>query len=454
MYHEIFDFSGFLPSYIDSIGLYDRNSNFVEMTELPLEQQSSRSRPWSVMATVSIADTLLGQSMGYLWIEGEVASVSKAASGHLYFTLKDKKAQLSSVMWSSHVQRSMNIEQGSFVCCYGKLGIYSGSGRFQYYVQQIILAGVGTDARMLAALKKKLQDEGLFDQDRKKPLPFIPTRVGIVTSRVGAALHDIVRIISVRFPVPILIADTLVQGHEAPIQIVRSINKIATHDVDVIILSRGGGSAEELAAFNHEDVVRAIADCKIPVISAVGHETDTSLTDYVADRTASTPSNAAEMVVPVQRDLYALLCREQDRLSSDMKHCFAEARYELEHRTTQINYAIEKLIHHHSQRLNKQEKNLSGVAPMYRMKRVKARLMQLSQRQTSAMAQKLYDQKTYFLQLASRLDAMNPLDVLDRGYSIVTKKDTVIHQASQLSKGDNISIQVSQGKIEATVRKI
>ena len=267
------------------------------------------TRVFAVRELVRAARLTLESRFADLRVEGEVSGLKRSANGHLYFTLKDAEAQLDCVMYAREAARlRFRLQDGQQVRCRGRLTIYEARGRFQFSVHAIEPAGAGALALAFEQLKQKLAAEGLFDPERKRALPFLPRRLGVVTSAQGAVIRDIVRVAHRRFPVPILLAPTPVQGEGAAAAIVAALAEIVkVPDVDVVIVARGGGSMEDLWAFNDEALARAIAACPVPVISAVGHETDFTIADFVADLRAPTPSAAAELAVPVAADLLAEL---------------------------------------------------------------------------------------------------------------------------------------------------
>ena len=241
-----------------------------------------------------------------VWVEGEVSNCTRSSSGHVYFTLRDDRAALSCVAWRNVASRWRELpREGDSLLAHGRISVYEPQGRYQLYVDLVQPAGLGRLFLEFQALKERLEAEGLFAEERKRPLPRLPQVVGVVTSSQAAALQDIVRTLQARFPaLEVLLAPTLVQGPQAPAQIVRALQALdARAEVDVIVLARGGGSLEDLWAFNDEALVRAIADCEKPVISAVGHESDVTLADFAADMRAPTPSAAAELAVPIKSDL-------------------------------------------------------------------------------------------------------------------------------------------------------
>ncbi|HOP36102.1 MAG TPA: exodeoxyribonuclease VII large subunit, partial [Syntrophales bacterium] len=262
--------------------------------------------------------SLLEDTFGFLWVAGEVSNLRRPSSGHVYFTLKDEKAQVRAVLFrQSSARLGFDLEDGMEVLCRGRVSVYSPRGEYQIIVDAAEPRGLGALQRAFEALKKRLEAEGLFDAALKKAIPFLPRRIGVVTSPSGAAVRDILNITGRRFPsVDILIAPVRVQGDEAPPEICDAIALLNEHRlVDVIILARGGGSLEDLFPFNDERVARAVRASRVPVISAVGHEIDFTIADFAADLRAPTPSAAAELVVPMREDLRMALIRDGERLA-------------------------------------------------------------------------------------------------------------------------------------------
>ncbi|NLG48687.1 MAG: exodeoxyribonuclease VII large subunit, partial [Chloroflexi bacterium] len=254
-----------------------------------------------------------------LWIEGELSNFSRASSGHCYFTLKDGDCELRCVMWRGQASRLIwQPRQGDWVEAHGYVSVYERGGTYQFYADVIERGGVGLRWREFEELKQRLQAEGLFDEERKRELPFWPRRIGVVTSPTGAALQDILNVLSARYPlVEVVLSPSMVQGTQAPESLVQALERLNTFDdIDVILLARGGGSLEDLWAFNDERVVRAIAASRIPVVSGVGHEVDFTIADFVADLRAPTPSAAAAAVVPDRQELYAQVLAMSDRLDT------------------------------------------------------------------------------------------------------------------------------------------
>jgi exodeoxyribonuclease VII large subunit len=290
-------------------------------SQLPLFGTKSPDRTWNVSELTQYIKELLEDDppLQDVWLSGEISNFSRSAAGHIYFTLKDAGAALSCVMWRSVATGlTWRPKQGDAALAHGHISLYSVRGTYQLYVDQLKPAGLGDLHAQYEELKDRLRNEGLFDDERKQRLPSFPKAIGIVTSPGAAALRDVLNVLRRRYPlVQVVLAPTLVQGAQAPPQIVAALQSLDTRDdIDVILVVRGGGSLEELWAFNDERVARAIADCRHPVVSGVGHETDFTIADFVADRRAPTPSVAAELVVPDQAELRQSIGSRASQLAS------------------------------------------------------------------------------------------------------------------------------------------
>jgi exodeoxyribonuclease VII large subunit len=392
--------------------------------------RSARDRPMTVAQLVRLATASLERGVGVVWVEGETAQVSRPVSGHVYFQLRDRGAVIQAVMWRTDASRlKFRLDTGMTLRVRGRLGIYERDGRFQLYVDFAEPAGLGAEALALQQLKEKLASEGLFLPERKRPLPHLPRRIGVVTSASGAAVRDIIRAVERRFARPILVVDCAVQGPEAPRHLVYGLRAIARTDVDVVIVGRGGGSATDLAAFNDERVVRAVAACPVPVISAVGHEIDLTLCDLVADRRASTPTMAAEMAVPVRDELVAALRKEERRLARELALVFRGA----------------------AQELDQLERRLASAHPAQRIARAREALAGLERRLAEASARRRQRDHAALAQLAARLDAMSPLRVLERGYAVATRGEHVLTDAAEVASGDEVAVRLARGSFRARV---
>ncbi len=366
-----------------------------------------------------------------LWVRGEVSNFTQAASGHLYFTLKDRDAAIRCVMWRSDAARVFKLPaNGDAMEAHGRVSMYEARGDVQLYVDEIKLAGAGALWQEFERLRARLDAEGLFAAEHKRALPQFPRTIGVATSREGAVFHDICNVLSRRYPlVEILLAPTLVQGETAAPMIVGAIQTINQFDIDVLIVARGGGSIEDLWAFNEEIVARAIYDSHVPVISAVGHETDFTIADFVADVRAPTPSAAAELAVPDARELRAGVRFDQQQLARLTRDRIDAARVELSRQM----YALQR------------------NSPQARVENDRQRVDDLARR-VAARAMQLLELKRGGLNGAARqLAALNPDATLARGYAIVREKKTgrVVKRTAQVRGKKDIQVRVSDGEFEA-----
>jgi exodeoxyribonuclease VII large subunit len=419
----------------------------------PEPQPGSRGAPLSIAELVRRSSKALERAVGTIWVEGEIASASRASSGHLYMVLKDDGAQLRCVMWRSDVSRMrFRLEVGQRLRCRGKVSIYERDGRFQFYVHHAEPAGLGEEALALEQLKRRLASEGLFATERKRPLPHLPRRIGVVTSRSGAAIRDVVKAVWRRYPVPILLADAVVQGAGAPDQIVAGLRALYATDVDVIIVGRGGGSASDLGAFNDESVVRTVAASPVPIISAVGHEVDISLADLAADQRAATPTMAGEMAVPVRAELAESLQAEVGRLGREMELSLRSSRQELDTLIADAQHSVVVTLAEGRRALTEARGRLATLHPRSRIQGHRASLSQLEARLRHCVQRQLEGCKGEFRTLAGRLQAMSPLGVLDRGYALATDSaGDVISDAGSVSVGDRVSVRLARGSLSCTV---
>lgn len=377
-------------------------------------------------------DTLLSS----VWIQGEISNLVKAASGHCYFTLKDDKAVIKAALWAGNRRRiSGDFKNGDLVMIFGSISVYPPRGEYQIIVSDLRPAGVGALYEAYEKLKKRLQAEGLFDQERKLPLPFIPKGVGVVTSATGAVIKDIYRVIRRRFVnMPIYLVPARVQGEGAAAEIAAGIARL-NHDprVDVIIVARGGGSLEDLWSFNEELVARAISASQKPVVSAVGHETDTTIADLVADQRAATPSVAGELVVPVKAELLQLIARQMARLTSLAKMKLALAR----------------------QRFRRSAECRFLVNPSLFVAERRVRVMNLSRELESACKFFVGQARHRFAMLAASLEGLNPYLLLRRGYIIASnQRAEVVTSVERLQINDEIELQFGDGRAQALITRI
>jgi len=395
---------------------------------------STHREPYTVSQLTAHIRRLIADdsALSDLWLEGEVSNFSHASSGHCYFTLKDAGAQIRCVMWRDDARRQSYLPtDGDKVLSHGRVGVYELRGVYQLYVDQIQPAGIGDLYRQFERLKAQLEEEGLFAPERKRPLPRFPRRIGLVTSPKAAALDDILNVLSRRFPsVNVLLSPTAVQGDAAPPQIVDAINLLNQRgEVDVIIVSRGGGSLEELWAFNDERVARAIASSRVPVVCGVGHETDFSLADFAADKRAPTPSAAAELTVPDQ----------------------AEIRRWLEGWTVALSGALRDTIEERKWRLADRARELRRLSPVTQLMQARQQIDDMTGRAEKAVHHGLRLRRERVDGWLGRLAAVSPAATLERGYAIVQRHDTgaVVRSVEQVASGDRLDIRVADGEFGA-----
>jgi exodeoxyribonuclease VII large subunit len=370
-----------------------------------------------------------------VWVEGEVSNFSRAASGHCYFTLKDAGAQVPCVMWRNVADAQDYLPaSGDQALAHGNVSVYEAGGRYQLYVDQIQPVGAGDLYLEFERLKTQLETEGLFDPERKRPLPPLPRRIGVVTSPTAAALRDILNVLSRRYPLAeVLLSPTQVQGDAAPPQIVAAIEAFnAQGDVDVIIIARGGGSLEDLWAFNDERVARAVAASHIPTVCGVGHETDFSLADFAADVRAPTPSAAAEMVAPDQTELRASIAGLLAALTAALRGEIDSRRW----------------------KLAEQMRALKHLSPEAQLGQARQRVDDLLARAEAATRHGLTLNRERLAGLSSRLTSASPLGTLERGYAIVRRQETggVVQSVKQVAPGDTLDVRVADGEFEVEAK--
>jgi exodeoxyribonuclease VII large subunit len=439
---------------------------------------ASKTRIFAVSDLVRAARLTLESRFSDVHVEGEVSGLKRSANGHLYFTLKDAEAQLDCVMYAREAARlRFRLQDGQQARCRGRLTIYEARGRFQLSVHGIEPAGAGALALAFEQLKQKLAAEGLFDPERKRPLPFLPRRLGVVTSAQGAVIRDIVRVAHRRFPLPILLAPSPVQGEGAAAAIVAALAEIVkVPDVDVVIVARGGGSLEDLWAFNDEALARAIAACPVPVISAVGHETDFTIADFVADLRAPTPSAAAELAVPVATELLAeshLLGRRLGRaLHAETRSlrlrlerargALGDPRRFIDLRRQDLDDFVDRAVRAlhaaSAQRradLRSLEARLFRSHPQRRIADQRAALAAAERRLVASGTCLVAHRRRALESLAGKLDALSPLKVLDRGYSLARGPGgQVLRSCAGLHQGDNVTVTLHDGDLRTRIEEI
>lgn len=434
-----------------------------------------------------------------MWVEGEVSNLRVGAAGHAFFTLKDDEAMLPVAMWRSTIERlRFRLQDGQSLRVCGRVGVFAKQGRFQMYADRAEPAGLGARMLELEQRKAKLAAQGLFDAARKRKLPAWPRTVGVITSAHGAVLHDILQVAARRCPTHFVLAPALVQGDEAPRSLHRALVRLgAWPGIEVIIIGRGGGSSEDLWAFNDERLALAIAACPVPVVSAVGHEVDVTICDLVADVRASTPSQAAELVVPDRAVVARRLAGLQRRLLPALMRAVLDARASIEHATVRLASTLRGRIararargrrtertlalHHPRAAIVRDRKALAAltatlvargaalprpararlVAAIARLQAAGSELLPDRRARLAGLVERLVargrrlgePQRLRLVRAAASLDALSPLAVLHRGYAIVTTPDgRVVADAATVRDGEAIAIRLGRGTLRATVR--
>jgi exodeoxyribonuclease VII large subunit len=437
-------------------------------------------RVWTVRELVTAVRTHIEREYSDTWVEGEISNFRAHDSGHLYFTLKDQSSQIRIVMFRSSARLlRFRPEDGMQVLVRGRVTIYEDRGELQISAEYLEPKGAGALQIAFEQLKAKLEAEGLFDAARKKPIPTLPRRIGIVTSPQAAALRDILNILHRRHhTASVLIFPAQVQGEAAPLEVsagVRYFNK--AHNVDVIIVARGGGSAEDLAAFNHEGLARTIADSHIPIIAAVGHETDFTILDFVADLRAPTPSAAAELVIRSRQEIeeqadalhqrlaramrYRLLMGRQALTELAQHGAFGRMMDAIHQRQQKLDDLLYRLERAERQKLEQHRRRWEMAAAAVRHYDVHRRLAGIRQELearmaalTAAIKTRLLEGKSRLDQLAGQIEALSPLAILERGYALVfDSSGKLLKDAARVEAGDEISARLARGGLTATVKK-
>lgn len=391
------------------------------------------AKPLTVSELTRRIRETLEDTFGSVWIEGELTNIRRPTSGHVYLSLKDDRAQISAVMWRGMATRlPFALEDGMAVVAQGEITVYEPRGQYQIVLRQIMPRGVGALQLAFAQMKERLEKEGLFDPARKRPLPLIPRRVGIATSSSGAAVQDMLRTILTRFPpARVVVRPCRVQGKGAAEEIAQSIRDLnALAEVDVIIVGRGGGSLEDLWAFNEEPVARAIFASRAPVVSAVGHEIDVTISDLVADRRALTPTDAGQIVVPELSQLKGSLRQTHSLLAQALRRRVGAAR----------------------ERLDGLARSYVFRRPLDQVRRAEQRVDDLGQRMARRAETQVPMLRQRLDSLSARLNALGPENVLARGYSITRDAEgKLVRRADALAEGDRIRTRVSDGEFESQV---
>lgn len=422
--------------------------------------------------------SLLEQEMGQVWISGEISNFSLPSSGHWYFTLKDDTAQVRCAMFRNSNRRvTFRPQHGQQVLVRANITLYEPRGDYQIIVESMQPAGEGLLQQQYEQLKQRLAEEGLFGQQHKKALPAPARQVGVITSKTGAALHDILHVLKRRDPsLPVVIYPTAVQGADAPAQIVRAIELANLRgECDVLIVGRGGGSLEDLWSFNDERVARAIFASQIPVVSAVGHETDVTIADFIADLRAPTPSAAAEIVSRNQVELLRQIQSQQTRMEMAMDYYLAQRAQRftrLQHRLQQqhpqlrlarqqttlerlqqrLSVAMDNRLRRSTQLQQRLAQRLNQQQPQARIHRAQTRIQQLEYRLSQVLTARLNTTRQRFGTAIAQLEAVSPLATLARGYSVTTQADgKVLKKAKQVKSGETLTTRLEDGWVESQV---
>ncbi len=436
---------------------------------------AAEPKPDRVIFTVGelTRDIKLTLERGYprVWVRGEVSGFrGPNARGHLYFSLKDADACLDAKIWASTAQRmKFRLRDGLSVIAEGSIDLYEPQGRYSLIVQRIEPEGEGALAVAFQQLKERLVAEGFFGERRQRPprvIPFLPRRIGIVTSQNGAALRDFLRVLHQRHPrIHVLLCDARVQGEGSASEVVRALRRLSRTDVDVIVLARGGGSIEDLWTFNEEVVARAIHACPVPVVSAIGHEVDFTIADFVADYRAPTPSAAAEKLAPVLRDLELSLRTLEGRLRKgaerqiladrqrlhrcaarldDPRRVLGQRQLYLSERVDRMVRALRESLGARREKLHQARLSIARSSALYRVQQEHRRLLGQASRLSEIQRRRAAEERRRFHALEARLDAMSPLKVMARGYSVAFRKSDgrVVRTASQVQVGDELAIKL------------
>lgn len=431
-------------------------------------------RPWSVAELTRALRNAVEPRFRDVWVAGEVANLRRQGSGHVYFSLKDDEAVIGAVLWASQARRlAFRLDEGQQVLARGFVEIYPPHGKYQLVVQELEPRGAGAMALLLQQVKERLQKDGLLDPARKRKLPFLPRRVGVATSPTGAALRDFLRVLHGRFPsIPVLVAPCRVQGEGAASTVVSAVRALCRAGVDVIVVTRGGGSQEDLGPFNDERLARAIAACPVPVVSAVGHEVDVTVADLVADVRAATPTHAAQIVAPVRDELAASLRALRGRAEravvgalearrreiralraelSDPKHVLSRARHRIDDLLHRAAAAVRAPRRGARQRLEGLRARLGRQEPRRRVREVLLR-MENATRRLGVWQAAYFRRETLRLErLGGRLEPANVAKLLSRGFALVLHDGRLVARSSQVSPDDALRIALAEGWLDARV---
>lgn len=396
------------------------------------------------------------EHLGHVFLRGEISNFKAHTRGHYYFTLKDETSRINAVMFSSNVSKlTFRPTDGMKVLATGRVSVYEATGGYQIYVEDMVEDGVGNLYVQFEELKKKLQQEGLFDPSKKKKIPKIPKTVGIITAPTGAAIRDILSTIKRRWPITkTILFPSLVQGASAAPEIIKQIEKAQEFDLDVLIVGRGGGSIEDMWCFNDEQVARAIYACKIPVISAVGHEIDFTISDFVADLRAPTPTGAAEMAVPNINDFYQYFGQVGLRLEQAIMTMITSKKEQLE--TLKKSYILTNPIAMYQVKEQRFDSLFEKIHLLMNSIIIneKNNCQILKQKLENNIQKVLENEQHRYLHALNKLEILNPLLTIKRGYSITRNHNQVITSIKQVKPQDKLKIEVTDGLIEARVEEV
>ena len=389
-----------------------------------------------------------------VYIKGEISNFKRHSRGHFYFTIKDEESRINAIMFSSQTSKvAFEPVDGTKVLVKGRISVFEQTGNYQIYVSEMMEDGVGNLYALYEKLKQDLKKEGLFDESHKKKIPAIPSRVGVVTAPTGAAIRDIISTINRRYPLcEVYLFPSLVQGNGAKEDIVKKIKIADTYDLDTLIVGRGGGSIEDLWAFNEEIVARAIYECKTPVISAVGHEVDFTIADFVADKRAATPTGAAEIAVPDKQELKKLIKQLELRSSKNINNIIIHNKTVLERiKTSYILKNPMSIYEIKEQKLSNTIDKLNSYIVNF-LDSKNTRLNNLKTSYILKSPSKIYENKqNKYTHLIEKLEVLNPLNTLKRGYSITKINNKVVTDIKSVKKDDLINISIKNGNIDAKV---
>jgi exodeoxyribonuclease VII large subunit len=431
-------------------------------------------RPYSVGELTRAIRGALEPRFRDVWVAGEVANLRRQSSGHVYLTLKDDEAVIGAVMWASQARKlRFALAEGQEILAHGFVEIYPPHGKYQLIVQEVEPRGAGAAALLLQQVKERLQADGLLDPARKRKLPFLPRRVGVATSPSGAALRDFLRVLHTRFPaMPVLVAPCRVQGEGAAATVGQAVKALCRARVDVIVVTRGGGSQEELGAFNDEWLARVLAACPVPVVSAVGHETDISVSDLVADVRAATPTHAAQLVVPVRDELAAGLSARRARLERAVEAAVGRRRQVLRalraeladpaHILSRARHRLDDLLHRAAEatRLPARRRRaaldglrgrLVKVEPRAHLRLLRGRVEAAARRMGAWQAATFRREGLRLERLAARLEPSNVAKLLRRGFALVLKDGRLVARSGAVGAGDAVRVALGEGWLDAQV---